>query len=83
MIASVESQDTPLNCQIEASSLALMNIILAISGLTLMGALLRSEVVKREVLTDSFLDVVALAVGPVPAGREHLHGPHLCGRWQP
>lgn len=68
MIASVESLETPLTRQIEAFSLALMKIILAISVLTLMAALLRSEVVNREVLTESFLEVVALAVGAVPEG---------------
>ncbi len=68
MIASVQSLETPLTGQIERFSLALMKIILGISVLTLMAGLLRSEVVDREVLKESFIEVVALAVGAVPEG---------------
>ncbi|BAU65338.1 HAD superfamily ATPase [Stanieria sp. NIES-3757] len=68
MITSAEALETPLTRQIEQFSLALMKVILAIAGLTLMAGLVRAEVVTREVLKESFLEVVALAVGAVPEG---------------
>jgi magnesium-transporting ATPase (P-type) len=68
MIASAEVLETPLTRQIEQFSLALMKVILAIAGLTLVAGLVRSEVVNREVLKEAFLEVVALAVGAVPEG---------------
>jgi Ca2+-transporting ATPase len=45
-----------------------MRLILAISGLTLVAGLIRSEVVDREALKEALLEVVALAVGAVPEG---------------
>jgi magnesium-transporting ATPase (P-type) len=68
MIASAEALETPLTLQIEQFSLALMKVILAIAGLTLVAGLVRSEVVNREALKQAFLEVVALAVGAVPEG---------------
>ena len=68
MIASAEVLETPLTRKIEQFSLTLMKVILAISGLTLVAELARSEVVNREVLKEAFLKVVALAVGAVPEG---------------
>lgn len=68
MIASAEVLETPLTRQIEQFSLALMKVILAIAGLTLVAGLVRSEVVNPEVLKEAFLEVVALAVGAVPEG---------------
>lgn len=68
MIASAEVLETPLTRQIEQFSLALMKVILAIAGITLVAGLVRSEVVNREVLKEAFLEVVALAVGAIPEG---------------
>jgi magnesium-transporting ATPase (P-type) len=68
MLASAEVLETPLTQQIEQFSLALMKVILAIAGLTLVAGLVRSEVVNREALKEAFLEVVALAVGAVPEG---------------
>ncbi|MEB3887035.1 cation-transporting P-type ATPase [Lyngbya sp. CCY1209] len=68
MIASAEMLETPLTRQIEAFSLALMKVILAIAGLTLVVGLLRAETVTLEVVEKTFLEMVALAVGAVPEG---------------
>lgn len=63
LISSAEVLATPLTRQIEQFSLILMQVILALGALALVAGIIREYT-----LEDTFLSVVALAVGAIPEG---------------
>jgi cation-transporting P-type ATPase F len=63
LISSAEELTTPLTRQIEEFSLVLMRIILAFGAIALMAG-----VIRQFSLEETFLSVVALAVGAIPEG---------------
>jgi cation-transporting P-type ATPase F len=63
LISSAEELTTPLTRQIEEFSLVLMRIILAFGAIALMAG-----VIRQLSLEETFLSVVALAVGAIPEG---------------
>jgi potassium/sodium efflux P-type ATPase len=63
LLNSADELSTPLTQQIKQFSLGLMNVILALGGLALVAGLIR-----QYSLEETFLSVVALAVGAIPEG---------------
>lgn len=63
LLNSTDDLSTPLTQQIQQFSLGLMNVILALGGLALVAGLIR-----QYSLEETFLSVVALAVGAIPEG---------------
>ncbi|NJN85794.1 MAG: HAD-IC family P-type ATPase [Leptolyngbyaceae cyanobacterium SL_7_1] len=61
LLNSTDDLTTPLTQQIKQFSLGLMNVILALGGLALVAGLIR-----QYSLEETFLSVVALAVGAIP-----------------